>query len=266
MPEWQPPAPPQGTPRPDRPPAGHARLSLSPAVRAVASVAAAFALLVAGLTPALPLLRPQVARAAEYSMKTAATYEIAPGEGNVRVSIDVTFRNTTPDPPGQFSVFPTIDLAVHDGARNVRAEDGRGRRLQTTLQERGGVNVASVQPRPPVRYRDSARFTLSYTLDDGASTDVRIRPSVVIVPIWSFGTQGSVTVRLPSDYEVLVDGDSLHAEQDGSAWQLESGAVVRSQSLAGPRDSHPAVELRHRRAPGAAQPGHRRRAGPRVVR
>jgi hypothetical protein len=200
-------------------------LSLSPAVRAVASVAAASALLIAGLTPALPLLRPEIAQAAEYTMKTAATYEIAPGEGNVRVSIDVTFRNTTPDPPGQFSVFPTIDLAVHEGARNVRAEDGRGRRLQTTLQDRGGVNVASVQPRPPVRYRDSARFTLSYTLDDGATTDVRIRPSVVIVPVWSFGTQGSVTVRLPSDYEVLVDGDSLHAEQDGSAWQLESGAV-----------------------------------------
>ena len=87
------------------------------------------------------------------------------------------------------------------------------------------MNVASVQPRPPVRYRNVRRFTLSYTLPDGASSDIRIRPSVVIVPIWSFGTQGSVRVRLPSDYEVLVDGDPLRAEQDGSAWQLESGPV-----------------------------------------
>ena len=94
-------------------------MSLSPAVRAAASVAAAVALLVAGLVPALPLVRPQVARAAEYRMTTAATYEIEPGEGRVRVSIDVTFKNTTPNPPGQFSVFPTIDLAVHDGARRA---------------------------------------------------------------------------------------------------------------------------------------------------
>jgi hypothetical protein len=200
-------------------------LSRSRTVRAALSVAAAFALLLAGLLPTLPLVRPEVARAAEYSMKTAATYEIAPGDGTVRVSIAVTFRNITPNPPGQFSVFPTIDLAVHDGARNVRARDARGRRLRTTLQERNGVNVASVQPRPPVRYRGVRRFTLSYTLADGASEDIRIRPSVVIVPIWSFGTQGSVTVRLPSNYEVLVDGDSLRAGEDGGAWQLESGAV-----------------------------------------
>ncbi len=201
-------------------------MSLSPAVRAAAPVAAAFTLLVAGLLPALPLIRPGLARAAEYSMRTQATYEIAPGEGTVRVTVDVTFKNTTPNPPGQFSVFPTIDLAVHDGARNVRAEDVRNRRLRTTVQERDGVNVASVQPRPPVRYRDVRRFTLSYTLADGASSDIRIRPSVVIVPIWSFGTEGSVRVRLPSDYEVLVDGDALRANEDGSSWQLDSGNVA----------------------------------------
>ena len=33
------------------------------------------------------------------------------------------------------------------------------------------------------------------------------------------------TVRLPSDYEVLVDGDPLQAEEDGDAWHLESGSV-----------------------------------------
>ena len=186
---------------------------------------AALGLLVAGLGPLLPLATPDIARAAEYRMKTAATYEIEPGSERVRVSVDVTFVNTTPNPPGQFSVFPTIDLAIHDGARSVRAEDARGRRLRTTVDRRNGVTVASVHPRPPARYRDVRRFTLSYTLEDGASRDVRIRPSVMILPIWSFGTQGSVTVRLPRDYEVLVDGDALQAEEDGDAWQLESGPV-----------------------------------------
>ena len=137
----------------------------------------------------------------------------------------MTFRNTTPDPPGQFSVFPTIDLAVHDGARNVRAEDGRGRRLQTALQERGGVNVASVQPRPPVRYRDSARFTLSYTLADGASSR-RADPPVG-------GDRADLELRhagighgaAPQRLRGAGRWRLLHAEQDGSAWQLESGAV-----------------------------------------
>lgn len=195
-------------------------------MRAVASVMAAVALLVAGVAPMMPVIRPQVARAAEYSMTTAASYVIAPGDGTVRVSVNVAFRNTTPNPPGQFSVFPTIDLAVHDGAESVRAKDSNGRRLPTTLARRNGVTVASVRPRQPARYRDVRRFTLTYTLADGASNDVRIRPSVVIMPIWSFGTQGSVTVRLPSDYEVLVDGDPLRAEEDGAAWQLKSGRVA----------------------------------------
>jgi hypothetical protein len=200
-------------------------LSVPRTLRAVASAMAALVLLLAGMAPALPIVRPQVARAAEYTMTTDASYEIEPGAGRVRVSVDVTFKNTTPNPPGRFSVFPTIDLAVHDGAKNVRAENGRGRRLRTTVERRGGVTVASVQARPPVRYRDVQHFTVTYTLADGASQDVRIRPSVVIVPIWSFGTEGTVTVRLPSDYEVLVDGDALQAEEDGDRWQLESGQV-----------------------------------------
>jgi hypothetical protein len=204
----------------------------SPATRAATSLAAAVVLLVIGLAPALPgwpvlgpVLGPVLTRAAEYRMTTAATYQIAPDDGAMTVSVEVVFRNTTPNPPGQYSVFPTIDVAIHDGARGVRARDGRDRRLRTTVDRRNGVNVASVQPRPPVRYRGVSRFTLTYTVRDGGSPDIRIRPSVLIVPIWSFGTQGTVTVRLPSEYEVLVDGDALQAGQDGDAWQLESGAV-----------------------------------------
>lgn len=195
-------------------------------MRAVVSVTAAVVVLLAGLTPGFPGFRPPPAQAAEYSMTTAATYQIVPGEGEMDVSVEVVFRNTTPNPPGQFSVFPTIDLAIHEGARRVRAEDSGGRRLRTTVAKRNGVTVASVQPRPSVRYHRTSRFTLTYTVPDGGSPDIRIRPSVVIAPIWSFGTKGTVTVRLPSDYEVLVDGDSLRAEQDGDAWQLESGSVA----------------------------------------
>ena len=162
--------------------------------------------------------------AAEYWLATTAIYDVRPDDGTVQVTIRVDFRNTTPNPPGRFSVFEVIDLAVHDGARDLRATDADGR-LRATLDRRDGVTVASIRPRDGVRYRESARFTVSYFLPDGASRDVRIRPSVVIFPVWSFGTVGSVEVELPGDYEVLVDGDSLDANRDGDSVRLESGTV-----------------------------------------
>lgn len=167
---------------------------------------------------------PPAAHAAEYSMRTAATYEVTPADREVHVTIEVSFRNTTPNPPGRFSVFEVIDLAVHDGANRVRAADARGR-LSASLDRRGGVNVVSIRPRQAVRYRELTRFTLRYTLPDGGNDDVRIRPSVVIFPAWSFGTQGSVRVEMAADYEVLVDGNQLTAERDGDSWQLASGKI-----------------------------------------
>jgi hypothetical protein len=178
-----------------------------------------------GIGPAGPLpVGPRPVAAAEYKLVTTATYDVRPADEAVNVTIGVTFRNTTPNPAGRFSVFEVIDLAVHEGARNLRARDADGR-LQASLQVRDGVTVASIRPREGVRYRDSVKFTFSYTLADGASRDVRIRPSVVIFPVWSFGTVGHVDVELPREYEVLVDGDSLVADRSGESLQLKSGTI-----------------------------------------
>ena len=54
---------------------------------------------------------------------------------------------------------------------------------------------------------------------------MRIRTSIVKFPVWSFGTHGNVEVRIPADYEVLVDGNPLSAERSGDAWRLTSGAI-----------------------------------------
>jgi hypothetical protein len=175
------------------------------------------------LLGAVPAGVPRI-RAAEYRLVSDATYVVRSRDGEVRVTIHVTFRNTTPNPPGRFSVFEVIDLAIHDGARDVRATDHRGT-LQVTTSRHDGVNVASVHPRQGVRYRDTTEFTLRYTLRDGGSRDVRIRSSVVTFPVWSFGTHGNVEVRLPSQYEALVDGDPLNARQAGDEWLLSSGAI-----------------------------------------
>ena len=193
------------------------------ALRAARGVALASAVVAASWLGIAPP-GPQPTLGAEYWLKTNAVYEVRPGRESALVTIDVTFRNTTPDPSGRFSVFEVIDLAVHSGARQLRARDNRGS-LNASLDRRDGVTVASIRPRQGVRYRETVRFTVTYLLPDGASQDVRIGPSVVIFPVWSFGTSGRVTVEMPGAYEVLVDGNPLSAERVGDELHLASGPV-----------------------------------------
>lgn len=167
----------------------------------------------------------RLARAAEYTLATVARYDVQPDDRRIAVAVDVTFKNTTPDPAGQFSVFNVIDLAIHTGASSVAASDSRGA-LRISVATRNGVNVASVSPRTPVRYNQTMTFTLTYLLPDAASPDVRVRPSAVVFPAWSFGTRGEVSITLPSEYEVRVDGDDLTATQVATSLRLASGAVA----------------------------------------
>ena len=181
------------------------------------------AILLVGAT--LPALRPTVASAAEYTLTSEARYTVHPESGEVTVSVDLTFENTTPDPPGQFSVFEVVDLALQEGASGITAQDADGE-LAVTLDASDGFVAASVQPRSPVRFGDTVAFTLTYTLPDGASSEIRVRPSVVIFPAWSFGTSGAVTVVLPDDYEVRATGSQLTASRSEGSVVLESGAIA----------------------------------------
>jgi hypothetical protein len=181
------------------------------------------ALLVAALAPLG--LAPAPALGAEYTMKTAARYVVEPEARRALVSVEVTFTNTTPDPAGQFSLFPSVELAIHDTATDVAATDDEGD-LEVTAAARDGVNVATVTLRDPLRFEEAATFRLTYTLPDGPGPQLRIRPSIVVLPIWSFGTSGTVSVELPSDYTVRADGDPLTARREGAASILESGAIA----------------------------------------
>lgn len=168
--------------------------------------------------------RPDGVRAAEYTMATAATYDVAPDDRQVSVSVKVTFENTTPDPAGQFSLFEVVDLALQEGASAITAGDADGSLTVDTAQKDGFV-VATVHPRQGVRYEEQAVFTLEYELDDGAAPNLRIRPSIVAFPVWSFGTSGSVRVTLPDRYEVSVDGNELSAERADGMVTLTSGEI-----------------------------------------
>lgn len=154
---------------------------------------------------------PQVARGAEYTLETLATYDVRPDDGEISVAVEVTFTNTTPDPSGQFSVFDEIKLAVHDGAVEVAATDDDGD-LDVNVESEDDVNVATVELRDELRFEDEATLELTYTLPDSDDPQLRVRPSLVVFPAWGFGTASEVRVLLPTGYEVRVDGDALTEE------------------------------------------------------
>lgn len=172
----------------------------------------------------LPVLSPGVVRAAEYDMSTSARYVVDPSAGEIAVTVEVTFTNTTPNPSGQVSGFDRIDLAIHNGASQVAAEDAKGS-LTVDLEIRDGVQVASVKARSRVRYNRSASFTLSYLLADGSAPDVHVRSQVVRFAAWGFGTSSQVTVELPGSYQVRADGDPMVIDSDGGVQRLTSGPI-----------------------------------------
>ncbi len=191
--------------------------------RRLAHAGAALALLVSMLV----LSRPALAAAAEYRMQTQATYLVQPDKRAVAVSVKVTFTNTTPDPAGKFSVFETVPLALQDGAASPAARDAKGSlKVVLARDKTNDVNVATVSLRAPLRYNKSTIVTLTYTLRDGAAPSLRVRPSAVVFPAWSFGTTGQVRIDLPSAYDVAAGGDPLTASHNGSTTVLQSGAIA----------------------------------------
>jgi hypothetical protein len=107
----------------------------------------------------------------------------------------------------------------------LAAEDGEGE-LEVEAADREGVHVASVTLREPVRFEETASFTLRYQLADGGDGGVRVGPSLIIFPAWSFGTGGQVSIELPATFEVRADGDPLEASQDQTTTLLTSGEIV----------------------------------------
>ncbi|MGZ8512466.1 MAG: hypothetical protein ACXWWL_03415 [Candidatus Limnocylindria bacterium] len=160
-------------------------------------------------------------RAAEYTLETSATYDVQPEERKVAVTVDVTFTNTTPDPAGQFSVFDEVKLAIQDQATGVVPSDGEGD-LTAAVAVEQEVNVATIALRAPLRFEETAEFQVSYTLPDTEDPLLRVRPSLVVFPAWSFGTSGEVTVTVPEGYEVHADGDPLRSRAAG----LMSGPIA----------------------------------------
>jgi len=186
-----------------------------------ATIGLAVAIAMSGLSP---MTGQQIVRAAEYTMVTEARYAVDPDAGAVEVSVDVSFENTTPDPPGQFSAFEVIDLALQPGATAVTARDTDGP-LEVSVGDRATFVAVSIRTRAAVRYEQIVTFTLEYAITDGAADSVRIRPSVVLFSAWGFGTSGTVSISLPDALEVRVDGSPMTARHDAGSVILDSGLI-----------------------------------------
>jgi hypothetical protein len=179
------------------------------------------ALAVVGLVAAAPT---GSVAGAEYEMATKATYVVDDAADTIRVTVDIAFRNTFAPPAGQISQFPQIRLAIHDHAAAVTASDAGGA-LTVAAGPSGGVNVATITPRSPVKYGETAQITLAYELRDGDNPAVRVGPHLISFPAWGFGTSSEVRVDLPATFEVRVDGDPMEAAVEGDRAILTSGPI-----------------------------------------
>ncbi len=163
--------------------------------------------------------------AAEYEMTTYAQYVAEPETGIIHVSVQVAFLNTFADPSGQSSVFQEIRLGIHEHAAAVEAHDGSGA-LNVSTAVSGGVNVATITLRTAVGYQEAASLTLTYELRDGDDPAMRIGDHLVSFPVWGFGTRSAISVDLPADFEIRVDGDALQASVANDRAVLNSGLIT----------------------------------------
>jgi hypothetical protein len=185
-----------------------------------------FVLGAAVLASVLALSTAPGARAAEpYTMETVATYVVDPAAGSVDISVAVTFTNTTPNPAGRYSVFRTVPIAVQDGATTLTATDASGT-LAASLSSGSGGTKATVTLRTALRYQKTASFTVEYRLPSGANPQVRVGASAVMVPVWCFGTTGTVSVQLPVGFSVVVRGSALAQATTATGTVLTSGPIA----------------------------------------
>jgi hypothetical protein len=185
-------------------------------------LALAMAMVVLGAVTAIP----DAALAAQpFTMRTDATYRVDPTAHRVMVTMGVTFTNTTPDTPGIFSLYSSIPISLQAGASRVSARDASGALGVSVLAGRSRT-LATIRLRSSLRYLRSAKFTVSYRLTDGASASVRVRPSMVVVPVWCFGTDGSTSVQVPTGFSTQVTGAKMVATSSRLGTQLASGRVA----------------------------------------
>ena len=196
---------------------GHTAARMSLPGRLLIPFVAAVALV--GVAPPAP------ARAADgLEVVTAATYRLFPDQGRVHVEIDARATSREPDTTDG-RVISGVTFSVQPGIVNVRASSG-GASISAGIERRADeFTDVSVTFGRMLHFGESYRYAVSFDLVDpggAAGRDIRIGRSVVAFPVWAFGSSnvpgGSVTVEVPTGYNVSVEGSQLTTtdHSDGS--------------------------------------------------
>lgn len=162
------------------------------------------------------------------------TFVVDVEAATVRVALDVTVRNETPDEPVADGVrrylYPEIRLPVLAEATNFAADAG-GRRLPTRREPRDAtVAVVVVDLQPDLAYGETQRFRLTYDLPGQpprSPTFTRVNDAFVTVLAFTAGDPGlaSVEIVVPGRFDVESSGGELtRTEREGSV-VLSSGPI-----------------------------------------
>jgi len=170
---------------------------------------------------------PAALAAGGIDVRTDAQYTVDPGAGLVRVSVDVTARNTRPNATsGGVTTryfYEAVLLGIHEEATRVRASAG-GRPLTVITSDAGGFRVAEVRLRRNLFYEQRTSFRLQYDLPSGAprsASDIRVGSAFATFYVWAFGDSGTVRIEVPAGFSVAHESEGASLERAAG----ESGAT-----------------------------------------
>ena len=208
------------------------RVGLRPAIALplallLALAAAIVSPVAAPVAPFLGSLSAPVVRAADgLVVTTAARYVVVPDRSVVRVTVDATIRNDTPDKVSGGVVtrywYDGVNLGVQPEATHLAASQD-GVAVAVSSSRKTGYRLANVSFRGNLYYQESTTVRLTFDLAGGrprSSSDVRVGKAFATFLAWAFGDSGSVRVEVPGDFSVDVSGESFQRTFDGTTTVL----------------------------------------------
>ena len=176
-------------------------------------------------------------------LETASAYRVDPAAGVVRVTVDVTVTNETPDEVTSTYVsqayFPRLGILTLAEAGNFVATKDDGTPLGVEIEplEVPQVVIAAVDLVPDLYYQDTQRLRVTYDLPNQAPRSERLTRVnagfAAVVPL-PFGDPGlsKVEVSVPGRFEVVVEGTThdLVTKEGDDRTVLEASAIEAPDS------------------------------------
>lgn len=180
----------------------------------------------AAASPASPAA-PQALDEDGLATTAKTTYSVDPKAGAIHVTVEVTVTNEIPNRNNggvvEQAYFSEIGFPVLAEAANFHATKSGGGQVAVTPRDMGNpyVRAAVVDLEPNLFYGQTQMTKVTYDLPNQkprAKGISRANAAFVTFPAFTFGDPGqtSVTVRVPSNYDVEVVGDELKDSTSGN--------------------------------------------------